>query len=83
MCCAVLYFTALSRYDYADLLLNSKFGLVLPGVGEHSYRLLEVLQVVSFHFYCKVSGSKQSNMTLFAHRPGVFQLSSTMTAFYR
>eukprot|EP00298_Acanthocystis_sp_HF-20_P006087 c16043_g1_i1.p1 GENE.c16043_g1_i1~~c16043_g1_i1.p1 ORF type:complete len:400 (+),score=96.29 c16043_g1_i1:231-1430(+) len=31
-------------YDYGELLENAKFGLVLPGVGEHSYRLLEVMQ---------------------------------------
>ena len=49
------------RYDYADLLLNSKFGLVLPGVGEHSYRLLEVLQVVNI---CSLSPSLYLSLSL-------------------
>jgi len=32
-----------NNWDYADLLANSTFGLVVEGVGPHSYRLAEIL----------------------------------------
>lgn len=37
------YHDGSDKYDYADLLISSRFGLVPRGGGLHSYRFIEVL----------------------------------------
>lgn len=39
--------TEARQYEYADLLLKSRFAAVVPGEGTHSYRLYEALQAGS------------------------------------